>query len=65
MSILSFLNISIAIYMMIIGLLLIISRNRMYIGTNNDADHIPTVCDVTKFPKSLWRVSVPVQFLFA
>lgn len=65
MSILSFLNISIAIYMIIIGLLFIISRNRMYIGTNNDTDHIPTVCDVTKFPKSLWRVSVPVQFLFA
>lgn len=52
MSILSF-SISIAIYMIIIGLLLIISRNRMYIGTNDDADHIPTVCDFTKFPKSL------------
>lgn len=42
---------------------MIFSRNRMYIGTNNDADHIPTVCDVTKFPKSLWRVSVPVQLI--
>uniref|UniRef100_K1Q283 Tolloid-like protein 2 n=1 Tax=Magallana gigas TaxID=29159 RepID=K1Q283_MAGGI len=37
-------------------------RNRMYIGTNNDADHIPTVCDVTKFPKSSncrWVLTVP------
>lgn len=53
MSILSFLNISIVIYMMIIGLLLIISWNRMYIGINNDVDYILIVCDVIKFFKFL------------
>lgn len=53
MSILSFLNISIVIYMMIIGLLLIISWNRMYIGINNDVNYIFIVCDVIKFFKFL------------
>lgn len=52
MSILSF-SISIVIYMIIIGLLLIISWNRMYIGINNDVDYIFIVCDVIKFFKFL------------